>query len=207
MSSCLDLNCAYVSLFSSCGTSIHCLLWVAGHNVVTNICSIWQKNNNNALTPQSCVKGHQQQLSALMKKQLNIYTFAFTSHSPQNTNKIKYFIVWEFVYVWSCCSMGSSWHAPLPVSLSPWPLELGKWGCHTVPGLHNHWSTSNIPPRWQLKQTWGLTVTQPFLSCLAVWLLRQRLQWALNSKYHHVVALKETYRWLDCMHWCCHCGN
>lgn len=33
-----------------------------------------------------------------------------------------------------------------------------------------------FPPRWQLKQTWGLTVTQPFLSCLAVWLLRQRLQ-------------------------------
>lgn len=52
-------------------------------------------------------------------------------------------LLWPF---YMRCSVDSCWQTPLLASLSPWPLELGKWGCHTAPGPHNRWSSSNIPP-------------------------------------------------------------
>lgn len=107
-----------------------------------------------------------------------------------NTNKIESFNAYGVFTVWipgffqlACSTAGlfislATWAGEMRLPQSAWPSQLLEILQHS--------------PRWQVKQTWGLIVTQPFLLCLFAWLLWQHLQWELYSKYQHFYFRKRT---------------
>lgn len=79
------------------------------------------------------LQGRGYNVTKYLTKKTNALIFSKLPKIPIDNN-------WQMYYI-IIFTLG----VQLARSLSLWPLESGKLGCHTAPGPHNRWSSSNIP--------------------------------------------------------------